>query len=178
MSWVPPLLLALIAACAAWVAFQQWVVARQKLNHDLFDRRFAVYTAAEKYLVACLNRNGGTQEDTSISYQEIKAAPFLFDKSVNDFLALIMKHSINIQVFGKHVEMTHIPDWQKHMDTYHASQQWVGEAFGSLNSVFQQSLNLSTTIPFPVIPIASVPNAEALRKKALATLAELQNHFP
>ena len=45
MSWFPQTLLAFIAACAAWIAFQQMAIARQKLNHDLFERRFIVYMA-------------------------------------------------------------------------------------------------------------------------------------
>jgi len=170
MTWLPSLLLALIAACAAWVAFQQWVVARQKLNHDLFDRRFAVYTATENYLVACLNRNGGSRGDTGAFYEATRPAPFLFDKDINEFLALVMKHSINIQIFSEHVEMSHLPGWQKHMDIYHASEQWSGEAFGTLAARFQASLNLSNTTPFSVIKIVSMPDAQALRNKAIEVL--------
>jgi hypothetical protein len=56
--WFPQLLLAIIAACAAWIAFQQWVTARLKLNHDLFERRFAVYVATQEHIVFCLNSIG------------------------------------------------------------------------------------------------------------------------
>lgn len=171
MSWLPPFLLAFIAACAAWVAFQQWVIARQKLNHDLFDRRFAVYIAAEKYLAACLNRNGGTQEDTGAFYEATKPAPFLFDNDINEFLALIMKHSINIQIFSKYVEKPEVPEWQNYMNIYHTSQQWAGEAFGTLSRRFQASLNLSDTTPFSVTKIISIPDAQGLRDKITSALS-------
>jgi hypothetical protein len=48
MNWIIQTLLAAFAACitasTTWIAFQQMAIARQKLNHDLFDRRFAIYT--------------------------------------------------------------------------------------------------------------------------------------
>lgn len=173
MTWLPPFLLAIAAACAAWIAFQQWVVARQKLNHDLFDRRFAVYVAAERYLVACLNQNGGgTTEDTNAFYEATKTAPFIFDKDINDFLALILKHSVNIQMFSKYVEKSHLPDWQKYMNIYHTSQEWAADAFGSLIGKFQSSMNLSNMTPFSVTEIVPMPDAQALRDRIKITFKD------
>ena len=54
----------LIGSIGGWVAYQQMLIARQKLKQDLFDRRFAVYKAAHDMIVAALNRNGGTAEET------------------------------------------------------------------------------------------------------------------
>jgi hypothetical protein len=170
VTWFQPLLIAFIAGCAAWVALQQWVVARLKLNHDLFERRFAVYTATQEYLVACLNRSGGTHEDTGAFYQATRAAPFLFEKDVNEFLALLMRHSVDIQVFSKHVDMSHLPDWQKHIEILHTSEQWAGEHFGKLSSIFRPSLNVSEVIPFPLRKIISIPDPQALRDKITASL--------
>ena len=169
MSWIPPLLLAFIAACAAWVAFQQWAVARLKLNHDLFDRRYDVFVATQDYLVACLNRDGGTQEDTGAFYHATKAAPFLFDKEINEFLADVMKHSVNIQIFGRHVSQPMLPDWQKHMDIYHKSQEWAADAFASIVPKFQPSLNLSNITPFSIGQIVTIPEGKALRDKITAS---------
>lgn len=48
-----PLLLAVAVAWATW-RFQKWQVrlAKQKLRHDLYDRRLAIYVAFEELLVA------------------------------------------------------------------------------------------------------------------------------
>ena len=37
------LLVPVIAAVGAWVALQQMYLARVKLQHDLYDRRYAVF---------------------------------------------------------------------------------------------------------------------------------------
>lgn len=175
MSWVTSLLLAVIAACAAWVAFQQWVVARLKLNHDLFERRFAVFVATQNYLVACLNRDGGTYEDTGAFYEATRAAPFLFDKDINEFLAAVMKHSVNIQVFGKHIDKLTLRDWQKFMDIYHNSQEWAGEAYASITQRLQPTLSLSNINPFSIGQFIPIPDGKVLRDKLTASFKGTEN---
>jgi hypothetical protein len=39
-----------IAAVGAWVALQQMHIARTKLQHDLYDRRYAVFQAVRRFL--------------------------------------------------------------------------------------------------------------------------------
>jgi hypothetical protein len=52
-----PLLLAIVVAIATW-QFQKWQVrlAKQKLRHDLYDRRFAIYLAFQELLLALPER--------------------------------------------------------------------------------------------------------------------------
>jgi hypothetical protein len=38
-----------IAAAGAWVALQQMHIARVKLQHDLYDRRYAVFEAVRRF---------------------------------------------------------------------------------------------------------------------------------
>ena len=40
MNDIPNAVLAVAAVIGAWIAIQQMVIARQKLNLDLFDRRY------------------------------------------------------------------------------------------------------------------------------------------
>lgn len=169
MSWFPQLLLAIIAGCGVWIAAQQMLIARQKLNHDLFERRFAVYVAAQNYFVACLNRQGGTNEDTSAFYEATRAAPFLFDKDINDFLSEFMKQSIEMQIFGKYRDQPTVPDYQNFLDTYHKAQSWIGGEYGKLTTRFQGSLNLSNITPFVVSGIVSIPDVQILRDKITGT---------
>ena len=169
MSWFPQLLLAIIAGCGVWIAAQQMLIARQKLNHDLFERRFAVYAATQNYFVACLNREGGTHEDMSAFYESTKAAPFLFNKDINEFLSEVMKRSIEMQVFGEYKDRPTVPDYQNFLDTYRKAQLWIGREYERLTPRFQQSLNLSNIRPFPVNEIVSIPDVQILRDKIRAT---------
>jgi len=54
-SWVQilqALAVPLIAAVGAWIAIQQMRIARIKLQHDLYDRRYAVFQAVRRFLDA------------------------------------------------------------------------------------------------------------------------------
>ena len=169
MIW-PSLLLAVIAACAAWVALQQMIIARKKLNHDLFDRRFAVFTATQDYFVACLNRNGGTHEDTSEFYSATRAAPFLFDKDLNEFLSQTLKAGIDIQVFGKHITRSDLPDHQQYLDTYHKAQSWLADEYESLTGRFEPTMNLANTKAFPIRSVVPFPDPRLLRDRILRSI--------
>jgi hypothetical protein len=172
------MLLAVITLCAVWIAAQQMLIARQKLNHDLFDRRFAVFTATQAYLVVCLSRDAGTQQDTEAFYAATRAAPFLFKKDINDFLALVMKYSIDIQVFGRHLNNPSLPDYQKFVDLHHKGQLWAADAYSNIVAKFHPSMNLLNLKPFPMAEIVSIPDAQTLRDRITATFKAREDEVP
>jgi hypothetical protein len=86
-----------IPALAAAIAFASWRstrssnqwqvrIARQKLKHDLYDRRFAVYIAFHELMVAFTEK-----KDVDAELRKANAArahsPFLFDPEVTEYLA-------------------------------------------------------------------------------------------
>jgi hypothetical protein len=86
-----------IPALAAAIAFASWRstrssnqwqvrIARQKLKHDLYDRRFAVYMAFHELMVAFTEKK---DVDTELrKANEARArSPFLFDTEVTEYLA-------------------------------------------------------------------------------------------
>jgi len=80
------------AAIVAWIAFQQWQTARQKLILDLFDRRFAAYSdfsnSVTKYLndAVEIRRVKGALSPEELDRQHIYDAQrrmhFLFSEAV------------------------------------------------------------------------------------------------
>ena len=82
--------LALAIAFASWWSSRssnQWQVriARQKLKHDLYDRRFAVYMAFHELMVAVAEKS-----DVDAELRKANAArahsPFLLDPDVTQYL--------------------------------------------------------------------------------------------
>ena len=47
-EYISPIGIPIIAAIAAWIAFRQFQIARNKLKLDLFDKRMEVYTAVRE----------------------------------------------------------------------------------------------------------------------------------
>ncbi len=85
---VPAAFVALvIGVIAAWIAFQQWRVARAKLNLDLFERRLRLYRATDKYLLESLS--GGPQSFLE-TIEGLNEAPFLFGPEVTTYLQKVL----------------------------------------------------------------------------------------
>ena len=160
----------IVAIFAAFIAALQMVIARQKLNHDLFDKRFAVYVATQDYLAKCINNDGGTREDTGAFYAAIRSAPFLFDRKTNDFLGEVMQNSINMQVFGKHTNKPELPDYQRFVEIHLKSMEWVASEFPKLADRFQNSINLSSIKPFSMTRGIKIPELQQLRENIQSTL--------
>lgn len=53
-----------IAAVGAWVALQQMHIARVKLQHDLYERRYAVFEAVRRFLDEAVSHKIVSREPT------------------------------------------------------------------------------------------------------------------
>ena len=67
---VASIVVASVTACFAW---RQWIVAKEKLRHDLYDRRFAIYMAFHKLLVAVVEKQDVEAELREANAHERKA---------------------------------------------------------------------------------------------------------
>ena len=89
-----PFLLALAVFIATW-QFQSWQVrlAKQKLRHDLYDRRFAIYFAFQELLLALLEKR---DDEIKAAFRKASIArleaPFLLsDPDIQTYLENLCK---------------------------------------------------------------------------------------
>jgi hypothetical protein len=84
-----------VAVVGAWIGLQQMQIARTKLQHDLYDRRFKVYEAASR-LMKRIGGESDRRQETSKSdiddyWKEASHAPFLFDDRLVAYLHEILE---------------------------------------------------------------------------------------
>lgn len=85
----PPLWLAitaLIGFATLVVAAMQWVVARNKVRLELFDKRYAIYAAVKKLLQEVVRSGDSTTAQISEYWQQVVDADFLFGPEVGAYL--------------------------------------------------------------------------------------------
>lgn len=76
-----------VAVVGAWVALQQMHLARVKLQHDTYDRKYAVFQAVRWVLIVVAGlKRAPTLEDMRSFINEMAAAPFLFDNQLVKYL--------------------------------------------------------------------------------------------
>ena len=80
---------AVVALLVAWVAYQQWRVARAKLNLELFERRLKIFRETEKFLVKSLP---GAPPDSTGFVDRLPESSFLFDQEIVSYMQQIMRN--------------------------------------------------------------------------------------
>ncbi len=94
-------LAALVVTCVTIVfQWRQWIIAKEKLRHDLYDRRFAIYMAFHKLLVAIVEK-----QDVDAELREANAARaqslFLLDEELGRFLEELGNEAFRINTNTK-----------------------------------------------------------------------------
>lgn len=76
--WLQGLSVPLVTALGAWIAYQQMKIARSKLKHELWDKRFGVYETTISIIEAGKQRRL-TKELLDVSFKNTAGSWFLFD---------------------------------------------------------------------------------------------------
>jgi hypothetical protein len=138
-----PLLAGVIGCVGTWIALQQMHLARVKLQHDTYDRKYAVFVAVRWVLtvVAGLKR-APNLEDMHGFINEIGAAAFLFDDKLVIYLNEI--ESRVHRAHGLHEMMSNFADDFKPAASKELEEHifWLGEQSGVITEKFRPSLEL------------------------------------
>jgi hypothetical protein len=79
-------LVPLIAAIVAYVAIREYIVSRNRLKLDLWEKRYGVFTATMNLLAAVVREADCSNEELSKFGRGIVGNEFLFDVEVTDYL--------------------------------------------------------------------------------------------
>jgi hypothetical protein len=83
-----------VALIGAWIAYQQWCTARNKLKLDLFDRRMVVYECVREALGNAAREGNLSQEEQIAFLSGIQPAKWLFGAEVAIYLEKELWHKI------------------------------------------------------------------------------------
>jgi hypothetical protein len=146
-SWVQilqALTVPLIAAVGAWVAIQQMRIARIKLQHDLYDRRYAVFQAVRRFLDEMV-------ANLVVSHDILRAfvigtadAEFLFPDDLAAYLGEMSRRARTAQSI--YMTMQSLPEGspERARATLAANEQtqWLVEQIDGLTARFRDVLKL------------------------------------
>lgn len=93
-AYITAVVIPIIALIAAWIAFRQSQIARNKLKLDLFEKRMAVYETVQKTLGTAASRGRLTPEEEVSYLAGIHSARWLFGPEVFKYLDETLWHKI------------------------------------------------------------------------------------
>lgn len=113
-----------IALAVAWVSFQQWKTARDKLNLDLFDKRYVVYRGATD-AIRTVTRDGGCKNNEAFGLMLAawSESQFLFGPEVQGYLDELLNVIIDVESAQRVMED---PQLDKNERSAQVKRKWEG----------------------------------------------------
>jgi hypothetical protein len=93
-----------IAVAGAYLAWQQVTIARTKLRHDLFDRRFKVFDVTRTFLARVMGSGKMSVPDFNEYTVGVIDAQFLLSKEVHAYLFEIRRRASVMQALNDTLE--------------------------------------------------------------------------
>jgi hypothetical protein len=139
-----PLATLVLGFAVAYVAWQQWQIARHRLRLDLFDRRYKVYDAARKFLSIILREARFEDSQLFEFYAGTSDAEFLFDSDVVDYLEQVRKRAVHMRTAQKIYEHMPVGDERsRHVQSEHDDLLWLTDQLTAMTAVFRPYLGFS-----------------------------------
>lgn len=110
------LLTPIVAIFGVYIARQQWLTARSKLNFDLFEKRYKIYSAAEKIIYKIIQNGSYDNSDFHYFMRDTKEARWLFNEEVHAYIrnelydAILRFDSENQRVYDNSSKRIVLPD--------------------------------------------------------------------
>ena len=144
LSAIATLATLFVGLAAAFIGWQQWLVASNKLRLELFDRRYRVYVAAKNFLWA-VQRRGDLDDSLLFEFNAgVSDAAFFFDSDVVGYLVELRKRAVDLQMHSK--LLNPLPageERSRHAQAVCDQSIWLGEQFPVLEARFMPYLGFA-----------------------------------
>lgn len=132
-----------IAAIAAWIAFRQSQIARNKLKLDLFEKRMEVYGAVRKALTEISRQGKLTIEQQTQYLQETRSARWLFGSEVFSYLDTTLWHKIvDLELHNTMSKDSETPERSKHIQERAETMKWMIRQYKEFDALVENYLTL------------------------------------
>lgn len=94
----------IIGGFATYIAHRQWRTNKDKLKLDLYDRRYAIYDAAIKFVWALSGNAMMDAKSTHEFHIATRQAPFLFDDaSIPEYFKTLIREAQRLEIANSHI---------------------------------------------------------------------------
>jgi hypothetical protein len=146
MQTIQAILTIIIAIGVALIGYQQYVVNKNRLKLELFEKRFKVYNELMKVLARAL-MNGDITRDELNAFGLCKSeGAFLFDSDLGEYLQVVFKKLGDLQAHNLYMSKCQNPTpeiSQKMVDEIFEICNWIQNEFNSCKSRFDKYLQVN-----------------------------------
>lgn len=133
----------MIAALAAWIAFRQFHIARNKLKLDLFDKRMEVYGAVRDSLKSIAQQGNLTPEQQVQYLQGTRSARWLFGPEVSEYIDKTLWHRIvDLELYHSMSKDHKEPDRSEYIKERAETMKWMIRQHEEFDALVEQYLTI------------------------------------
>ena len=136
----------LTALFAAWIAYKQFVVNKQKISLDLYERRLKIYAEVKDVLVI-INDSGSIEHVKLSRFRNATAeADFLFGFDISGYLDEISKKALRLIYLNKQLKAVYEPkpsgyDHNMLTNDIREHSEWFASQFSVAKDKFKKYLS-------------------------------------
>lgn len=148
ISWIQalglPVVGAIIAGSGVFIAYQQKRLADIRLQHDLYDRRFAVYEATKAFIIGAVDDDRMTAKLYLTFKRGTSQNVFLFDATLAAYLSEIDRRALELFRIHRRLDEGRLDEEARIgcIDEAAAITTWFSEQFDPLTTNFAPFLRL------------------------------------
>jgi hypothetical protein len=143
-TYLAALLTPIVAIFGSYIAYKQWHLARNKLKHDLFNKRFFVFEAAISFITSIMT--SGRAEDEAVSKFMIatREAKWLLDAPIAEYLdKQLYEKAIDLQTLNAELKGLQVGDERTENIRKQAEiKKWLAAQLRILDEKFSPYLKL------------------------------------
>lgn len=103
MQFVASLAQILFGASAAWIAYQQWILGKNKAKFEVYNKRYEAYSEFQKFLGSIL-RNGKVDAQDLVSFRwKFEEHFFLFAEDIHEYVKSVFEKALEMKGYENHL---------------------------------------------------------------------------
>jgi hypothetical protein len=132
-----------IAVFGLYIAWRQWQTGRSKLKLDLFEKRYAVYAAAQAFVKSVNAHGNATPEDIQNYRVGVSQCEFLFDGKIGLALNPMLVDAYELQTLNLTLgELRSTDERKKNVEQQRAIKERINDRFQEMSKQMAPFLNL------------------------------------
>jgi len=135
------LLTPIIALLAVYIAYQQYLIGKNKLKFELYEKRYLIYQHTKKILFK-ITQKGKIEEQELIRFINIsRESNFLFNNDITDYLKKLSANAGNLNDLTKEMNKSNDPYASKIKKERNKLFSWIVDEYESVESRFIKYLD-------------------------------------
>lgn len=132
-----------IAGFGIYIAYQQGVINKNRLKHELFEKRYAIYEKIGFYISEILI-SGTVKAGSDIEFlRDTKASALLFDSRIEKLVSQIYQKSVELHCLETELDaLTSDVSRKENVRKQSEINDWLKEQLSSMPSLFEEYLHL------------------------------------